>query len=356
MLTGATGFLGAHLLDELLRRGRTTIYALVRCRDHEDGRARIRANQARYDRWDEEYDDRIVVVPGDLAQPYFGMEPDRFDDVAARLDAVYHNGATVDTLSPYGALSAANVGGTHEALRLASRGRLKRLHYVSTIAVAAFEGRGEVPADSSSGYEQSKWVAEELVRRAGAAGLPVTIFRPAMISGDTRTGGCNAADSFYRFVRGCIAFGAYPDVEMSFDIAPVDFVARQIVDLSVQDSSIAQTFHIEPERPLTLGELAVYLTASGFPVHAEDYREWRSRLAQADAGHPLAPLAPMFDVHEPRSAPDAAPPAAAPGVVAVTCPVATAALIDTYTDYLSRSGLLQRPASRLALAGSSRPS
>ncbi len=356
LLTGATGFLGAHLLHELLRRGCTTIYALVRCRDDGDGRARLRANQARYDRWDEAYDDRIVVVPGDLAQRYFGMEPERFDDLAARLDAVYHNGAMVDTLSPYRALRAANVGGTHEALRLASRGRLKRLHYVSTMAVAGFEGRSEVPADSSSGYEQSKWVAEELVRRAGAAGLPVTIFRPAMIAGDTRTGGCNAADSFYRFVRGCVAFGTYPDVEMSFDLAPVDFVARQIADLSVQDSSIAQTFHIEPERPLTLGELAACLTASGLPVRAEDYHRWRSRLAQVDVGHPLAPLAPMFDAHEPRFAPDASPAAAAAGVVAVRCPAATAALIETYTDYLSRRGLLQRPASWLALAGSSRPS
>jgi thioester reductase-like protein len=348
--------LGAYLAHELLCRSAATIHALVRCRDAHEGSSRLRERMTQYGLWDDAFGDRIRVVPGDLARSGFGWTPERFDDIAASVDAVYHSGATIDTLSPYRTLKPANVGGTHEALRLASRGPLKPLHFISTLSVTAFEGRREAAPDSSSGYDQTKWVAEELVRRAGAAGLPVTIFRPSAITGDTRTGACNAGDFFHRFLRGCIAFGTCPDIPMSFDCAPVDFVAGQIVDLSARASSIGRTFAVVGERPLQLEELAAHVRANGVPLRKESYDAWRARLTHADNTHPLAPLAPMFR-ETVQSCGDHAcagveAAAASPGVTSVTCPVPSRALIGTYITYLTKHRLLDLPTRALATAGS----
>ncbi len=353
-LTGATGFLGAYLAHELLCRSAATIHALVRCRDAREGSSRLRERMTGYGLWDDAFRDRIRVLPGDLAQLRFGWTPERFDEVAASVDAIYHSGAAVDMLSPYRTLKPANVGGTHEALRLASRGSLKPLHFISTLSVTAFEGRREAAPDSSSGYDQTKWVAEELVRRAGAAGLPATIFRPSAITGDSGTGACNAADFFYRFLRGCIAFGTCPDVPMFFDCAPVDFVAGRIVELSSRPSSIGRTFEVAGERPLQLDELAAHVRANGVPLRKERYDAWRARLSHADNTHPLVPLAPMFcETAQGCGDPTATGPHAAPsspGVTSVTCPVPSRALIGTYVTYLMTHGLLDLPTR--ALAGS----
>ena len=89
---------------------------------------------------------------------------------------------------PYSALREANVGGTIEVLRLAcAGGRLKRVHYVSTLSVFGGENTGRPVGERAplaplegvhGGYSQSKWVSEQLLALAAGRGVPVTVYRP----------------------------------------------------------------------------------------------------------------------------------------------------------------------------------
>jgi myxalamid-type nonribosomal peptide synthetase MxaA len=135
LLTGASGFLGAHLLQELCVRTEATIYSLVRSRDAEDARRKLQANFAQY--FSHPLDTgRIRPIPGDLAEPRFGLSPEAFATVARETDTIFHNGAVLHHLAPYAQLRATNVTSTVSMLQLAATGRPKRLHYVSSIVAA----------------------------------------------------------------------------------------------------------------------------------------------------------------------------------------------------------------------------
>src|SRR5262249_32775109 len=134
-LTGATGFLGPFLLNDLLRQTRAEIYCLVRSDTVEEGKRRLRESLDAYGLWEEGLGGRIVAGPGALSRPLLGLSREQFDQLAAGTDAVFHNGAQVHMVSPYETLKAANVLGTREVLRLACQSRTKPVHYISTVSV-----------------------------------------------------------------------------------------------------------------------------------------------------------------------------------------------------------------------------
>ena len=134
-LTGATGFLGAFLLHELLQQTQATIYCLVRCPNLEVGKQKLRSNLKRYLLPDESLEQRIVPVRGDLTKPLFGLSEQQFHQLATEIDSIYHNGAFVNLIYPYTALRTANVLGTKEILKLASQVKVKPVHFISTLDV-----------------------------------------------------------------------------------------------------------------------------------------------------------------------------------------------------------------------------
>ncbi len=121
LLTGATGYLGAFLLHELLHQTKATIYCLVRSNTIASGKARLQSTLEFYSLWDEALSDRIIPLLGDLSQPLLGLSVEHFRELATKIDCIYHNGAQVNFTYPYPALKAANVLGTQEILRLAAQ-------------------------------------------------------------------------------------------------------------------------------------------------------------------------------------------------------------------------------------------
>jgi len=181
LLTGATGFLGAFLLDELLQKTSADIYCLVRSTDTESGKNKLRQNLEMYSLWNEHLSSRIIPVVGDLSRPFFGLSQEQFLLLANNIDVIYHNGALVNFIHPYEQMRAANVQGTQEVLRLASLIKVKPVHYVSTLSVFPAQSDSEVQVFREkdylehgeileSGYAQSKWVAEKLVAIALSRG------------------------------------------------------------------------------------------------------------------------------------------------------------------------------------------
>ncbi len=308
LLTGGSGFLGAYLLAELLRQTRATVVCLVRAADPAKGLAKLSRELASYGLWDAALAARIQPLIGDLAEPSLGLSEPAFTELAGAVDVIYHNGAGVNFLAPYAALAAANVRGTREILRLACTGAAKPLHYVSTVAVldsAAHAGAGPVAEDDPlgdcrglrGGYAQSKWVAEKLVAAARARGLPVAVYRPGTISGDSRSGAGNPKDFAISLVKSFVQLGAVMDMQGEVDLAPVDFVGRAIVWLSRQPASLGETFHMINPRPMAARDFVDWLLRFGYPLERLPPERWRAALIDSfDAGNEnaLAPFMPLY--------------------------------------------------------------
>jgi amino acid adenylation domain-containing protein/thioester reductase-like protein len=304
LLTGATGFLGSHLLGELLRRTEAEICCLVRAEDEARGRQRIlTALQGCEIQTSSEQQERIVAVPGNLEEPNLGLSPERWRQLAVRVDAIHHCAARVNGVLPYAALAASNVEGTRTILRLAATGRPKRLHYASTLSVFVATDQNVGALEESDdlrqmkivygGYAQTKWLAEMLVRQACRAIGPAAVYRLGLITGDSRTGVCSAADFLSLFCRGVAALGCVPDVvgdTLKVDVTPVDYAAAAMAWLALRTPPAPgpRTFHVANPVSLTLGNLIDALLAFGLPIQRLPQEQWRS-LAAARAAHDSRP-------------------------------------------------------------------
>ncbi|HVB39257.1 MAG TPA: amino acid adenylation domain-containing protein, partial [Vicinamibacterales bacterium] len=365
LLTGATGFLGTYLLSALLEATSAEIVCLVRANDEDAGVRRLQQALDAFQLWKPEYASRLGARCGDLSEPRLGLTDAAFDELAAAVDAIYHNGALVNFAQPYRALKAANVRGTLEVLRLACRARTKPVHYVSTMDVlgAAYyttgERDGQPPPDGlATGYAESKWVAERLVHLARERGLPATVYRPARIVGDSRTGTWNTDDFASRAIKGLVQLGAAPAVHPIDNMSPVDYVSRAIVRLSQSPASRdVPAFHVVNPRSFEWDRMFDFIRARGYPLASIPYRAWHRRLVEACAAgddNALKPLLPLFPV-PPEAAQDAAVEMPAAGDVpqaqcratlealagtGVECPAVDGALLTRYFDYFVRVGFL----------------
>jgi len=297
-------------LYELLRRTNATVYCLVRAQTIAAGNDRLQANLEFYALWDETFSDRIIPVLGDLSQPLLGLTPQQFGDLATEIDCLYHNGAQVNFTYPYLALKAANVLGTQEVLRLAAQQKTKPVHFVSTTHVFPAEPKAEgqtiwerMTPDRAenlpTGYVQSKWVAEQLLAIARERGLPVSIYRPSFIVGHQETGAGNAQDLLFRLINGCIQLGIAPDIHLSFNIVPVDYVSQAIVHLSTQAEASGKTFHLVNPHHIAIDwkQILHWLQALGYTIQPIAYAQWLAVLqAMGDrlTDNALYPLLPMF--------------------------------------------------------------
>ena len=291
LLTGATGFFGVFVLSELLATTASVVQCLVRAGSVDDAKRRLAASWARYCPGREFPVDRVVAVPGNLAQPMLGMGEAGLRALARSVEAVYHAGAAVNYLSPYGALRAANVLGTEEVLRLASCERLMPVHHVSSLSVfgAADEGAGEATplevADLVDGYSRSKWVAEQLIGKARARGLPVAVYRPGRLTGHARTGVSNPADLLVHCMQACVRLGAAPELDVAVDMVPVDFASAALVELSRRPASLGKVFHLGHPRPMPWSELVAALGAFGYPLRQLRHGAWREALQRFAIHH-----------------------------------------------------------------------
>lgn len=306
-LTGATGFIGAFLLQELLEQTPATIYCLVRADSLEAGKDKIRANMERYLLPSEQLE-RIVPVLGDLSEPLLGLSEGQFRELAATVDIIYHGGAFVNLIYPYTALRAANVQGTKEVLKLASQNKVKPVHFISTLDVfqSAYYKDMEVILEAddltggeglSDGYAQSKWVAEKLVMAARSRGIPTCIYRLGMISGHSHTGASQSNDLVCRLIKGLIELGSAPQLDLKLSLTPVDFVSQAIVHLSQQPESTGKAFHIVSPEAVPWSQLVQEIRAIGYNLKLTDYDRWQNELLQvasSQADNALSPLLFLF--------------------------------------------------------------
>jgi amino acid adenylation domain-containing protein/thioester reductase-like protein len=292
-ITGVTGFLGAFLLQELLVQTSAQIHCLVRAENVVAGDRKIQANLEKYLLWSQDYQSRIVSVPGDLAKTQFGLSTKDFQALARQIDVIYHNGAAINLIYPYTALREANVLGTQEILKFAAEHRIKPVHFISTLDVFQttnlFSRNRLTEQDLLNpneaiyfdGYTKSKWVSEQLVFQARSRGIPTAIYRPAMICGHSQTGAANKDDLMNRLIKGMVQLGSAPDFsEMMVNIAPIDYFSQGAIYLSRQTHSLGKSFNFVNPQPITMGQFVETINALGYGVRLVCHKDWEDLLAR----------------------------------------------------------------------------
>ncbi|KAG0238400.1 large subunit of alpha-aminoadipate reductase [Actinomortierella wolfii] len=377
-LTGATGFLGAFILSNLLTTNPTShVICLVRAASEEKAMERIRSCGVAHLVWNEEWvsSGRLSVVTGDLSEGQFGMSNEAWERCCRQVDAIIHNGALVHWVYPYPKMRAANVLSTLQAIKMASTYHTKSFHFVSSTSVLDTQHYGELSdalADSPkpgvretddlegaryglrSGYGQSKWVAEKLIMAANANGLPATIIRPGYILGHTRTGVTNTDDFIWRLIKGCIELGQVPNIHNAVNLCPVDYVAQCVVSVATTPGSEKpMVYHITHPNgpPFRFNDFFNLLQKFGYDVKMTEYISWRSALmeytlkSQESALYPLLHLV-MDDLPTSTKSPELDDSHTQKVVVegsGFPCKRMGAELVGVYLAYLIKVGFLDLP-------------
>ncbi|MGI0115549.1 amino acid adenylation domain-containing protein [Zooshikella sp. RANM57] len=254
LLTGVTGYVGGHLLHQLLvQNDHIHCYCLVRAEDEFSALVRIKTHLQDYGLWQPEFVDRISVLVGDLSSPKLGLTDLQWDTLSSELDLILHNGAHVNHLLPYTCLEAANVGSTFELLSLAVKRPACRFVFISTSGV--FNTAAKHPYNELSsiceqqhvqngGYLASKWVAEQLVEEAYSQGMNVQLIRLGRVGTPAihpHLG--NTTDVIARYLQSCLMLKCVPMLSFTEHFIPVDYTAAAIVTLSQQSVS-EHVFHL----------------------------------------------------------------------------------------------------------------
>ena len=269
-ITGATGFLGRHVALGLLGRDDVeSIYCLVRADDAAHGQERLLRSLARIVGAEEaaRVATRCIAVPGDLTRDGLGLSSEDHARVTEHCSVFVHSAADVRFNQPLEEARARNVKGTQRVVALARAAhRLERFDWVGTAFVAGLrrdrvlESEIEHAAGWKNSYEQSKYEAEIWLREHGDD-LPLTVFRPSVIVGESTTGRTSNFGMLYWPVQ-VYARGWWRTIvgrpDTPVDIVPVDFVAAAIVALSAPGQPVGETYHLAagPEGSRTIAQIA----------------------------------------------------------------------------------------------------
>lgn len=263
LLTGVTGFLGANLLEELVKVF-PKVFCIVRCNNEEEGVKRLQKAILKYGIvMKSDLERRIEIIPGDIGDNHLGVDEKKYRTLLSSVSHVLHAGASVHHLSSYEELKLANVDGTQSILKFCKESKIKSLLFVSSIAVNKIKDEDE--QGLNSGYAESKWVAEKLVENASLEGVSTNIVRCGNIS-----------NPIYRIAPGrkdvvlceslklLASINELPQEQGAVvDIIPVDVAASSLVELLVRDTEErVKLWELSNPNPLSLMTAISYLSES----------------------------------------------------------------------------------------------
>lgn len=324
LLTGATGFLGAYLLRDLLSRSNVRkVITHVRAQKVDAALERVVSTCTAYGIWDDSWASRIECITGDLSREFLGTSPEVWKRLTNEVDVIIHNGAQVHWIYPYSTLRKPNVLSTKSLLELCASGKPKRLGFVSSTSVLdndhyvklsetslASGGTGVLESDDlegsrkglGTGYGQSKWAGEFIVRECGRRGLVGSIIRPGYVLGDTHSGTTNTDDFLVRFLKGCVQVSAAPDIPNTINQTPVTHVARVVVATTLNPPAVPLAVSQVTAHPrLRFSEFGACLADYGYDVTLTSYDQWRKAVERyvetsSAVGKEDHALLPLYDM------------------------------------------------------------
>ena len=313
LLTGVTGFVGAHLAQDLLATSDAVLHCPIRAKDQEHAQARFADTMRRYDiALAREELQRIRVYPADLAEPGFGLPVADYRFLCDAVDLVYHSASAVNFIQPYSYMRRDNVQGLREIIAFAAAGKLKPLILLSTISVYSWghlhTGKQVMREDddidqnlpaviTDIGYVRSKWVMEKIADLAAERGLPLMTFRLGYATYHSKTGVCADYQWWSRLVKTSLQFGNIPDLrDLREGLTTVDYMTRAIAHISRKPAALGKKFNLihSKDNNLTLQDFFTRLEdAFGFAFERLPYAAWRAQWEHDQHAH-LYPLLSLF--------------------------------------------------------------
>ena len=256
--TGFPGFIGRRLVERLLADDpEVRIAALVE--EKMAGAAREQAGQM-------PGGDRVEVMVGNITDRRLGLSREGYDRLVGEMTGAHHLAAIYNLAVPFDVAQDVNVNGTGNVLDLCARAeRLERLNYVSTAYVAGlrtgtvYEHELNLGQKHKNHYESTKFLAEVWVRDYFDK-VPTTVYRPAIVVGDSKTGETSKFDGPYYILRTIARLEKGPLAtfgrsEAPFNVVPVDFIVDAIAALAQDPSAVGETVHLVDPDPVSAAGL-----------------------------------------------------------------------------------------------------
>jgi NAD(P)-dependent dehydrogenase (short-subunit alcohol dehydrogenase family) len=273
-VTGATGFIGRFLVQALLKRGKGTVYVLVRPRS-------VGKLDDLRTFWGKESVRRVVPIKGDLGQARLGLSKADLTRLKGKVKHFYHLGAVYDLDATAEEMHKANIVGTEGALAVADAVRAGCFHHVSSIAAAGLyrgtfsEDMFEEAEELDHPYHRTKHDSEAIARANGK--VPFRVYRPGIVLGHSQTGVIDKIDGPYYFFKALQRLReSWPrwvplvGIEGGYvNAVPVDFVVEALVHLSHLPEQDGECFHLTDPKTRRMGEvLNVFARAAHAPEMA----------------------------------------------------------------------------------------
>lgn len=289
LLTGATGFLGMHILHELLSTTSDTIYCLIRGKDPEKKLYQLLDYYFPFFA-QRRLSGRLIVVNGDISHENFGLSVKDYCDLSQNIDRVIHSAASVNHYGNYDSYYQINVKGTEEVIKFCLN-HAKKLNHISTISVSGnyrnydhinqkFTERDfYIGQDYKSNvYVRSKFEAENLILKAAKNGLKATIFRVGVLTGRYIDGQFQIniqQNAFYRHLKAIFLLESVPEdyFRKSLEFTPVDFCAEAIVKLQAIEESLP-VYHIFNHRTISVNKMLKVLKTIGVNINVLPHNEF----------------------------------------------------------------------------------
>jgi thioester reductase-like protein len=217
--------------------------------------------------------DRIEVLEGDIGERGLGLGKQDLDRLKAETTVAYHLAAIYNLAVPLTVAQRVNVEGTGNVLELCEAcEQLERLNYVSTAYVAGerhgvvYEHELSLGQGFKNHYESTKFQAELWVHEMMGR-VPTTVYRPAIVVGDSKTGETQKFDGPYYMLR-TIALSVQrktpiPQFGASgapFNVVPVDFVVDALAAVAAEPAAAGETLHLVDPDPISARELLTMLS------------------------------------------------------------------------------------------------
>ncbi|KTD43672.1 non-ribosomal peptide synthetase [Legionella quateirensis] len=349
LITGVTGFLGAHMLFELLNTTEAQIYCLIRASSKEEALHRIVMKQKHY-KLVPAHSNRIIPVLGDLNQPQLGLSEHDFEFLAKEIDSIMHVGAWVHHIYDYSLLYHSNVQSVKEALKLAVSVKNKALHFVSTLAAGVISPVKRLPGLSPdsieaqlsfNGYLTTKWVAEQLLKEANERGIVAHVYRPGNIiagingiyePGDNHT--LLRLKGLLQLEKGFI--GSQEQVEMM----PVDLLSQAIINLSQRPNLFS--YNLNNIKTILWSDYLQLAKNFGFCFQAlDDEEQWNNIINNLDEDNALYKLSHFYKIRTNARETDLESTTIAPDYEIIT--PSYQEMIEQQFHSLITSGFLEKP-------------
>ncbi|MCP4179880.1 MAG: amino acid adenylation domain-containing protein [bacterium] len=304
LLTGASGFLGVYLLEELLSNRNTNVYCILRGNNKIDIYNKLIKSLKFYKK---EYlirSKKITLINGDLSKKDIGLSNFDYETITEKIDIIFHNGANVNHIYNYETLRMVNVNSTFELIKMASISKLKKINFISTYDVSYLSPKMIKFKPNINGYIQTKYISERLLQLAIKSKIPTTIFRPGNITGDSINSISNySINNFYLLLKGCIQLGYAPAWKHeTVDILPVNIISNLIIELGRKDLSLDKTYNLDNDHKIKwIDYISLIRKKFEYSINLIPIQQWKNKLKNIDEKNSLFHLKDYYLNYKERS-------------------------------------------------------